>query len=194
MDIKAGMHQPGNEYMLQEVQNMANSAYLKIVTQNFISIKKQAEQAMEQLTFEQLQFRPNNESNSIAILIKHMSGNLRSRFSNFLTEDGEKPDRERDREFEDTFGSAEEMWLWWNSGWNVLFDTLNSLHEDDLSRTVLIRNEPHSAMESIQRQVVHQSSHAGQIVYIAKMLKDSEWKTLSIPRGQSAEFNEKMRK
>jgi hypothetical protein len=176
-----------------EVQNMPDKTYLNLVTENFITIKKQAERAMEQLTFEQVQYRPNDESNSIAILVKHMSGNLKSRFSDFLTTDGEKPNRNRDGEFEDWFVSIEDMLEYWNSGWNVLFNTLQSLNDQDLNRTVLIRNEPHSVIEAIQRQVVHQSSHAGQIVYIAKMIKDNDWKTLSIPRGQSVQFNEKMK-
>lgn len=172
---------------------MQGKSYLELVIENFNSIRKQAERAMEQLTFEQIQSRPNPESNSIEILVKHMSGNLRSRFSDFLTADGEKPDRNRDGEFEGSFQSVEEMKESWNSGWDVLFNTLESLSEEDLNKTVFIRNEPHTAMEAIQRQVVHQSSHSGQIVYIAKMIKDNGWKTLSIPRGQSSQFNEKMK-
>lgn len=177
-----------------EVQNMQGKSYLDLVVENFTSIRRQAERAMEQLTFEQIQSSPNDESNSIEILVKHMSGNLRSRFSDFLTADGEKPDRNRDGEFEGSFQSGEEMMESWNSGWDVLFNTLESLSEEDLNKTVFIRNEPHTAMEAIQRQVVHQSSHSGQIVYIAKMIKDNGWKTLSIPRGQSSQFNEKMKR
>jgi hypothetical protein len=166
--------------------------YLKLSIENFQAIKNQAERAMEQLDLKELQYSPNEESNSIAIIAKHMSGNLNSRFREFLTTDGEKADRNRDGEFEGTFSSKEELLAFWNSGWEVLFATLSKLTEDDLNKTVYIRSEPHMVMEAIQRQIVHQSSHSGQIVYLAKMIKNEEWKTLSIPRGKSEQFNEKM--
>jgi len=171
---------------------MVNQSYLKLATENFQSIKKLADRAMEQLNIDELTYSPNEESNSIAILVRHMSGNLKSRFSDFLTSDGEKPDRNRDGEFEGTYESKIELLDEWNSGWEVLFNTLAVLKEEDLTKTVLIRNEPHSVMEAIQRQIVHQSSHSGQIVYIAKMIKDGEWTTLSIPRGKSETFNQQM--
>jgi hypothetical protein len=166
--------------------------YLKLTIENFRGIKNQAERAMEQLDLEQLQYSPNEESNSIAIIAKHVSGNLKSRFREFLTTDGEKADRNRDGEFEEEFTSKEDLLAFWNSGWDVLFETLSELSEEDLAKTVYIRSEPHKVMEAIQRQVVHQSSHSGQIVYLAKMIKNEEWKTLSIPRGKSEQFNEKM--
>ncbi|MBT2679460.1 DUF1572 family protein [Bacillus sp. ISL-35] len=167
-------------------------AYLKIAYENFQSIKNQAERAMSQLSIEQLIYSPNKESNSIAIIAKHMSGNLKSRFRDFLTTDGEKPDRDRDGEFEGAFHSKEDLLHSWNEGWSILFETLSKLTEDDLTSTVYIRSEPHNAMQAIQRQIVHQSSHSGQIVYLAKMLKNDEWETLSIPRGKSQQFNKTM--
>jgi hypothetical protein len=160
-------------------------AYLKIAFENFQSIKNQAERAMSQLSLDQLHYSPNKESNSIAIISKHMSGNLKSRFRDFLTADGEKPDRDRDGEFEGAFHSKEDLLNFWNEGWSVLFETLEKLTEADLARTVYIRSEPHNAMQAIQRQIAHQASHSGQIVYLAKMLKNEEWETLSIPRGKS---------
>jgi hypothetical protein len=176
------------EYYFREVQKMS---YLKLATENFKSIKNQAERAMEQLNLDQLHFSPNEESNSIAIIAKHMSGNLKSRFSDFLTTDGEKTDRNRDGEFEGTFAAREDLLTHWNDGWTVLFQTLSQLTEKDLAQTVLIRNEPHTAIEAIQRQIVHQATHAGQIVYLAKMIKNGEWNTLSIQKGHSQQFNEK---
>jgi hypothetical protein len=167
--------------------------YLKLVTENFRSIKHLAEKAMEQLNIEELQISPNQESNSIAIIVKHMSGNLKSRFRDFLSTDGEKPDRNRDGEFEGTYYSKELLLQDWNDGWDVLFRTLSDLREDDLSKTVYIRKEPHSVLEAIQRQIVHQSNHAGQIVYIAKMMKAEQWKSLSIPKGKSEQFNDAMK-
>ncbi|WP_144480967.1 DUF1572 family protein [Cytobacillus oceanisediminis] len=168
-------------------------AYLKIAFENFQSIKNQAERAMSQLSLDQLHYSPNKESNSIAIISKHMSGNLKSRFRDFLTADGEKPDRDRDGEFEGAFHSKEDLLNFWNEGWSVLFETLEKLTEGDLARTVYIRSEPHNAMQAIQRQIAHQASHSGQIVYLAKMLKNEEWETLSIPRGKSRQYNESMK-
>lgn len=168
-------------------------AYLKIACENFQNIKNQAERAMSQLSLDQLHYSPNKESNSIAIIAKHMSGNLKSRFRDFLTADGEKPDRDRDGEFEGAFHSKEDLLNFWSEGWSVLFETLEKLTEADLARTVYIRSEPHNAMQAIQRQIAHQASHSGQIVYLAKMLKNEEWETLSIPRGKSRQYNETMK-
>lgn len=166
--------------------------YLKMALEGFKGMKNQAEKAMEQLSFEELRYRPNEGSNSIDIIVRHMSGNLRSRFKDFLTTDGEKPDRNRDGEFEGAFASREQLMETWNAGWEVLFSALSELHEQDLLKTVLIRREPHSVMEAIQRQIIHQSGHVGQIVYLAKLIKDDQWNSLSIPKGKSAEFNKKM--
>nr|WP_226641723.1 DUF1572 family protein [Mesobacillus subterraneus] len=166
--------------------------YLKLVTENFKSIKNQSERAMEQLKLEELHYSPTEESNSIAIIAKHMSGNLKSRFRDFLTSDGEKPDRDRDGEFEGAFQTREDLFSHWDAGWNILFQTLSQLSQEDLDKTVYIRNEPHTVIEAIQRQVVHQASHAGQIVYLAKLIKNEEWRTLSIPKGKSRQFNANM--
>jgi len=171
---------------------MEKKSYLEVAAENFQSIKLLAERSMDQLTNEELHYAPNEESNSIAVIVKHMSGNLKSRFSDFLSSDGEKPDRNRDGEFEGSYESKTQVLNAWNSGWDVLFNTLSQLKEEDLHKTVYIRSEPHQVMEAIQRQIVHQSSHSGQIVYIAKMIKDREWKTLSIPRGKSDKFNQEM--
>lgn len=171
---------------------MEKKTYLELAADNFQSIKLIAERSMDQLTNEELHSAPNVESNSIAVIVKHMSGNLKSRFSDFLSSDGEKPDRNRDGEFEGSYESKTQLLNAWNSGWDVLFNSLSLLKDDDLHKTVYIRSEPHQVMEAIQRQIVHHSSHSGQIVYIAKMIKDREWKTLSIPRGKSDKFNQEM--
>lgn len=171
---------------------MEKKTYLELAVENFQSIKLNAERSMDQLTNEELHYAPNEESNSIAVIVKHMSGNLKSRFSDFLSSDGEKPDRNRDGEFEGSYESKTQLLYAWNSSWDVLFNSLSLLKDDDLHKTVYIRSEPHQVMEAIQRQIVHQSSHSGQIVYIAKMIKDREWKTLSIPRGKSDKFNQEM--
>ncbi|WLR57167.1 DUF1572 family protein [Mesobacillus subterraneus] len=174
------------------MKEVGNLSYLKLAIENFKSIKNQAERAMEQLDLEQLHYSPNEDTNSIVVIAKHMSGNLKSRFRDFLTTDGEKPDRNRDGEFEGAFSTREDLLFHWNEGWNVLFETLSQLAEKDLEQTVYIRKEPHFAIEAIQRQIVHQAAHGGQIVYIAKMIKKENWKTLSIPKGHSQQFNEKM--
>ena len=171
---------------------MVKETYLKLVIENFQSIKKLADRSMEQLNLDELHYAPNAESNSISVIVRHMSGNLKSRFSEFLISDGEKPDRNRDGEFEGIYESKNQLLEAWESGWDVLFNTLAGLTEEDLAKTVFIRSEPHSVIEAIQRQIVHQSSHSGQIVYIAKMIKDVEWNTLSIPRGKSEKFNQQM--
>ena len=168
-------------------------AYLNLVKQNFKSMKKQAEGAIEQLTFEELHYLPNKESNSIAILVKHISGNMLSRFTSFLTTDGEKTDRNRDSEFEGGYNSKVELIAAWNHGWEILFKALSDLKEEDILKTVYIRSEPHSVMEAIQRQISHYSLHIGQILYIGKLMKNDEWKTLSVPRGKSNQFTQSIR-
>jgi hypothetical protein len=129
----------------------------------------------------------------VAVIVKHMAGNLRSRFTDFLTSDGEKPDRQRDREFvvhDDA--KRDEVLLSWEKSWQLLFDTVNSLHTDDLGRTVTIRGEPHSVLQALSRSVAHCSYHAGQIVFLAKHWKGADWKTLSVPKGKSETFNAQM--
>jgi len=161
----------------------------------FRQYKKLAEKAIEQVTEEQLNITLDPESNSIAIIVKHISGNMRSRWRDFLTTDGEKPDRHRDTEFESDhhFTRAEVMKMW-ESGWAQLFSALEPLKVEDLARKVFIRSEPHSVMQCINRQVAHYASHIGQIIFIAKHLRSKEWNTLSIPRGKSDEFLKKVQR
>jgi hypothetical protein len=133
------------------------------------------------------------EANSIALIMRHMVGNMRSRWTDFLTSDGEKPDRNRDSEFEMPPGTTRQQVLeQWEKGWALVFSALEPLQESDLTRTVQIRREPHSVMQAINRQVAHYASHVGQIIFLAKHFRSSEWKSLSIPRGKSAEFNAKI--
>ena len=155
--------------------------------------KRLADGAMAQLSDEQFFAAPSPESNSVAIIVKHLAGNMRSRFTDFLTSDGEKPDRNRDREFvmhDDA--KREEVLRSWEQNWELVFQTLNSLHPEDLERTVTIRGEPHSVLQAINRQVAHYAYHVGQIVFLAKHWKGAEWKTLSVPKGQSEQVNAKM--
>jgi uncharacterized damage-inducible protein DinB len=154
--------------------------------------KRLADSAIAQLNDEQFFATPGGESNSVAIIIKHMAGNMRSRFTDFLTTDGEKPDRNRDQEFIDAGASRAELLRLWEQHWQLVFETLNSLSPEDLSRTVTIRAEPHTVMQAINRQVAHYAYHIGQIVYLAKHWKGADWKTLSVPKGQSEEFNAEM--
>jgi uncharacterized damage-inducible protein DinB len=157
--------------------------------------KRLADGAIAQLTDEQFFAAPDAESNSVATIVKHMAGNMRSRFTDFLTSDGEKPDRNRDQEFITHPGARrEEVLSTWEQHWQLVFDTLNSLQPDDLARTVIIRGEPHSVLQAINRQVAHYSYHIGQIVFLAKHWKGAEWKSLSVPKGKSDELNAKMAK
>ena len=154
--------------------------------------KKLAERAMEQCPDEVLFVALDEESNSIAIIVKHMAGNMRSRWLDFLTTDGEKPDRNRDTEFENPPRARAELLEMWERGWKYVFDALQPLTEADLTRTVTIRTEPHSVMQAINRQVAHYAHHVGQILFVAKHLtftKTGKWESLSVPRGKSAEIN-----
>ncbi|MFP7298944.1 DUF1572 family protein [Neobacillus niacini] len=156
--------------------------YLKTVTQRFVEAKVTAEKAIEQLTDSELFWSPNEDSNSIAIIIKHMSGNMVSRWTDFLTTDGEKPYRNRDDEFAGDLTTKEQVMERWKLGWETFFTALNNLKEEHLLQTITIRNERHSVIEAIERQMYHYSYHIGQIIYIAKYLKSSDWQTLTIPR------------
>jgi Protein of unknown function (DUF1572) len=151
--------------------------------------KRMGEGAMAQLKDEDLFVTIDPEANSVAILVKHLAGNMRSRFTDFLTSDGEKPDRFRDREFEITPATSRaEVMQWWENGWATVIAALDSLKPEDVMRTVTIRGEPHSVLQAINRQIAHYAQHTGQIVFLAKHLRSSEWNTLSIPRGKSEEF------
>ena len=156
---------------------------------SFGNYKKLAERAIDQVNNEEFFAQIDEESNSIAVIVKHIAGNLHSRWRDFLTSDGEKPDRHRDTEFEMIGETRDSLMQFWESGWRTLFDNVEPLTEEDFSRTVMIRGEPHSVVEAINRQLTHYSYHVGQIVFLAKHLKASEWKTLSVPRNRSAEFN-----
>jgi hypothetical protein len=132
------------------------------------------------------------ESNSIAIIVKHMAGNMRSRWTDFLTSDGEKPDRNRDTEFEAPPKTRTELMEMWERGWKLLFGALEPLSDADLTRTITIRTEPHSVTQAINRQVAHYSYHVGQIVYLARHFAGDKWQTLTVPKNKSAEFNKKV--
>ncbi|MCF6409349.1 DUF1572 family protein [Pseudalkalibacillus salsuginis] len=162
--------------------------YLEEVKSNIKGLKTQGERVFLQLSTEELFWTPNTESNSIAIIVKHLSGNMVSRWTDFLTTDGEKPDRHRDTEFIDDMETKEELMAIWEKGWDVFLKTIDSLSEEDMMKTVYIRKEPLNVLSSIQRQITHYSSHIGQIIYIGKQLKGSNWDTLSIPRGKSDQY------
>ncbi len=167
------------------------TSYLRDSISLFRYYKKLAERAMEQCPDESLFIALDSESNSIAVIVKHMVGNMRSRWRNFLTTDGEKPDRNRDTEFTDAPNSRAELMATWGAGWKYVFDTLESLSDEDLTRTVTIRTEPHSVMQAINRQLAHYPHHIGQILFAAKHFtteKTGKWPSLSVPRGHSAQF------
>lgn len=162
--------------------------YLKIVVNRFKDVKSLADKTIAQLSEEDIHWQLNEASNSIAIITKHLSGNMVSRWSDFLTSDGEKMDRNRDSEFENDISSKQEMLIIWEKGWDTFFATLNELESKDLLKTITIRGEEHLVLEAIERQMAHYAYHVGQIVYIGKQLKDEEWQTLSIPKGQSEAY------
>jgi Protein of unknown function (DUF1572) len=169
------------------------SHYLDEVRRQFRGHKRLGEGALAQLTDHQVFVTLDPESNSVAIVIKHLAGNMRSRFTDFLTSDGEKPDRHRDQEFELTAKTTRaEVMQWWEQGWACVFGALESLTPDDLMHTVYIRQEPHTVIQALNRQVAHYAYHIGQIVFLAKHFRSVEWKSLSIPRGKSEEMNRAM--
>jgi len=154
--------------------------------------KNLAERAMAQVTDEQLLAVLDGEMNSIAVVVKHMAGNMRSRWSDFLTSDGEKPSRDRDAEFADPPLTRAALLALWEEGWQCVFQAVQPLTEQDLGRTVNIRGEAHSVMQAINRQVAHYAYHCGQIVFLAKHFKSDAWRSLTIPRAQSAQFNRRV--
>ncbi|HQZ98327.1 MAG TPA: DUF1572 family protein [Pyrinomonadaceae bacterium] len=158
--------------------------------QSFANYKKLAERAIEQVSDEDFFALIDPEANSIALIVKHIAGNLRSRWTDFLTTDGEKDFRDRDSEFELTGDSRESLMAFWESGWKVLFDNIEPLTVEDFSRKVTIRGEPHSICEALNRQMTHYAYHIGQIVFLAKHFRSSEWRTLSVPKNRSSEFNQ----
>lgn len=167
----------------------ASSNFLDISRKMFQYYKGLADKSMAALSEEEIHLLPNGESNSMAILVRHMSGNMLSRFTDFLTSDGEKPWRDRDAEFEDNYPSKVAMLADWEKGWNSLFVALDTLTDDTLMNIVYIRNEGHTVLEAVTRQVAHYAYHTGQIVYLAKLMLNEQWQTLSIARGASQSFN-----
>ena len=159
------------------------------IIKQFEFYKSLGEKTFAQVTDEQLFWQYNKDSNSMATIVKHLWGNMLSRWTDFLTSDGEKEWRERDAEFKNDIKTREEMMEKWEEGWSCLFDAIRPLKEDDLEKIVYIRNQGHTAHEAIFRQLAHYAYHIGQIVYLGKMCTDNKWNSLSIPKGKSAEFN-----
>ncbi len=168
------------------------TSYIADALSLFRYYKRLAERAMEQVTDEQLFAVIDRQANSIAVIVKHMAGNMRSRWTNFLTTDGEKPSRDRDSEFVDPPATRKELLGAWDDGWNRLFTALDSLTDADLGRTVTIRGEAHSVMQAINRQLAHYPHHVGQIVLLAKHFACDHWQSLSVPRNKSADFNRRV--
>ncbi|RLD29147.1 MAG: hypothetical protein DRI75_04310 [Bacteroidetes bacterium] len=165
-----------------------NSCLDNIVKQ-FEYYKILGDKTFEQLNDTQIQWQFNEESNSIAIITKHIVGNMLSRWTNFLTEDGEKTWRHRDTEFEDPYTTKNDMIIAWEKGWNCLFKAMKLLNENDLKQLIYIRNQGHTVTEAINRQLSHYAFHIGQIVYVGKMIKGNDWQSLSVPKGKSAAYN-----
>ena len=165
------------------------SNYLESAKKQFAYYKLLGEKTFEQVSDEQLFWKFNDESNSIATVVKHLWGNMMSRWSDFLTTDGEKEWRDRESEFDNDIRSREEMMKKWIEGWTCLLQALDSLREEDLSKEIYIRNQGHSVMEAINRQLAHYPYHVGQIVYIGRMAASEKWQSLSIPRGDSKAYN-----
>lgn len=165
------------------------SGYLDSVKKQFEYYKMLGDKTFEQLSDEQLFWKYNDESNSIASIIKHLHGNMLSRWTDFLTSDGEKEWRDRENEFENDVQNRETLLELWEKGWICLFEALNTVNEDNFDQIIYIRNMGHSVLEAINRQLAHYPYHIGQIVFIGKMINDSDWKSLSIPRGNSQQYN-----
>jgi len=165
------------------------NSYLESIKKQLLYYKTIGEKAIDQLEPEQLFISVNEDTNSIATIIKHLSGNMISRWTDFLTTDGEKKWRNRDGEFEETITTKEELLNVWNKGWDCFFNTINALTPDQLSTIIYIRNEGHTVIEAINRQLAHYPYHIGQIVFYAKMLKQTEWNSLSIPKNKSNSYN-----
>ncbi len=177
------------------MENAAPNAarmFLKSAIATFRSDKKLAERAIGQLSREQLHQALDENTNSVAAIMKHMAGNMLSRWTDFLTTDGEKPWRHRDNEFVDDIASRDELMALWERGWECLFKTLDALTPDDLAKTVHIRGHPHTVIEAIHRQLSHYGYHVGQIVQMARVLAMDNWKTITVPRGGSEEYNRRV--
>jgi Protein of unknown function (DUF1572) len=164
-----------------------NAAYLQEVLRGLRGYKRFADAAIAQLREPELFLQIDAEANSVAVIMKHISGNMRSRFTDFLTSDGEKPDRRRDQEFIQEKLTHAELMQRWEAQWQSLFATIEALKPEDLERTITIRGEPHTVLEALNRALMHYAQHIGQIIFLAKHIRGAEWKTLSIPRGKSEE-------
>lgn len=163
--------------------------YLDEARRQFRGHKRMGEGAMAQLCDEEFFVTLDPESNSVAILVKHLAGNMRSRFTGFLVTDGEKPDRFRDQEFElNSATTRADVMKWWEEGWSRVFAAIDGLKPEDVTRTVTIRGEAHTVLQALNRQIAHYAQHIGQMVFLAKHLRSSDWKTLSIPRGRSEDY------
>lgn len=167
----------------------ATTSYLESVKKQFLYYKMLGEKAMDQLEPEQLFVSVNEDTNSIAVIVKHLSGNMLSRWTDFLTTDGEKETRNRDGEFENNLQTKDQVLALWNEGWDCFLGALDSLQPEQLSEIIYIRNEGHTVIEAINRQLAHYPYHIGQIVFYAKQLKNSEWESLSIPKNKSNSYN-----
>jgi hypothetical protein len=172
--------------------NKFEREYLTIAIEQFKHFKERAEKGIQQLSEEELHWKPSEDSNNIAIIIKHLSGNMHSRWVDFLTADGEKSYRDRDSEFVDNNEFKEHLMQIWEEGWKLLFNTIENLKEEDLNKTITLRQQPLSVLQAIQTEVAHISYHLGQILYIGKQIKDKDWTILSIPKNGSNEFNKKV--
>lgn len=164
-------------------------SYLSSIVKQFEYYKSLGDKTFNQLTFEDMQWQSNADSNSIAIIVKHIAGNMLSRWTNFLTEDGEKTWRKRDEEFIDSFDTIEDLMAAWESGWLCLFNAIKPLKNDDLEPVIYIRNQGHTVTEAINRQLAHYAYHIGQMVFLAKLIKGEDWQSLSIPKGNSLKYN-----
>ena len=166
------------------------NSYLESVKKQFEYYKMLGEKTFEQIPEEKLFWQLNEETNSIAMIVKHLNGNMLSRWTDFLSSDGEKEWRKRDEEFDNDIKTKKELLLKWNEGWECLFSAINPLSDKDLEQEIYIRNMGHSVVEAINRQLAHYSYHTGQIVFIGKMVQNEKWDSLSIPRGKSKAYNE----
>jgi len=163
--------------------------YLDSAKRQFRMYKQLGEKSMAQMSDEQLNWQANDDTNSVAMIVKHMWGNMMSRWTDFLTTDGEKPWRQRDAEFENDLTGREQIMAKWEEGWQCLFDALDIVTDNDLDKIIYIRNEGHTILEAVNRQISHYCYHVGQIVYVAKVVSSENWQSLSIPRNQSAAYN-----
>lgn len=167
---------------------MENS-YLSSIIKQFEYYKSLGDKTLSQLSFEETQWQNDEHANSIAIIVKHISGNMLSRWTNFLTEDGEKSWRQRDDEFVDSFKTNEDLIACWENGWLCLFNAIKPLKTKDLEDVIYLRNQGHTVTEAINRQLAHYAYHIGQIVFLGKLIKGDEWQSLSIPKGGSKRYN-----